>query len=92
MYAWRPIPPDDNFVALGMVVTTNHKMPALNLVRCVPRGVAPLLMPRFGIFDMSITSGGGGFYIERMSMVSYGLTWATSMVQGGKQSAAVRLG
>lgn len=38
LHTWRPIPPDDNFVALGMVVTTTPKMPALNLVRCVPRG------------------------------------------------------
>jgi hypothetical protein len=53
MYAWRPIPPDDNFVTLGMVVTTTPKMPALNLVRCVPRGTIlfQCLPPPFFLLD-----------------------------------------
>ena len=38
LHCWRPVPPDSNFVALGMVATTTPKMPSLGLVRCVPRG------------------------------------------------------
>mmetsp|Transcript_23616 Transcript_23616/g.46219 ORF Transcript_23616/g.46219 Transcript_23616/m.46219 type:complete len:126 (+) Transcript_23616:21-398(+) len=37
-YAWKPIPPNKNYVCLGMVGTTTHDEPALQLVRCVPVG------------------------------------------------------
>ncbi len=36
-YAWKPIPPSDEFVALGMIGTTSPEEPSVELVRCVPR-------------------------------------------------------
>lgn len=36
-YAWQAIPPDDDFVALGMLGTTTPQEPALTEMRCIPR-------------------------------------------------------
>merc|ERR1712151_52899 len=41
LFIWEPIPPGAEFVALGMVVTTDAKSPPLEEVRCVPRPWAP---------------------------------------------------
>jgi len=35
LYIWRPVPPSDAFVALGMVVTTKPDPPPVGSVRCV---------------------------------------------------------
>ena len=37
IHGWRPVPPSKDFVALGMVATTEEDPPDLNIVRCVPR-------------------------------------------------------
>jgi hypothetical protein len=34
---WEPIPPDDSFVALGMVITTTNEAPLPTSVRCLHR-------------------------------------------------------
>ncbi len=36
-YAWKPIPPSIDHVALGMVGTNTSEEPAPELVRCVPK-------------------------------------------------------
>lgn len=36
LYAWLPIPPSAEFVALGMIGTTDDDAPPLDSVRCVP--------------------------------------------------------
>jgi len=38
LYAWKPIPPNKNYVALGMVATTSNNEPPLQAMRCVPIG------------------------------------------------------
>jgi len=37
VHGWRPVPPSKDFVALGMVATTEEDPPELSIVRCVPR-------------------------------------------------------
>lgn len=37
IFCWRPIPPTQDFVALGMVCTTTPEEPDQDVVRCVPR-------------------------------------------------------
>ena len=37
LYIWRAVPPSGQFVALGMVATTNEEPPPLNALCCVPR-------------------------------------------------------
>jgi len=37
LHIWRPVPPNDNFVALGMVATTSAEQPSVESVRCVPK-------------------------------------------------------
>lgn len=36
-YAWKAIPPDEKFEALGMVGTTSPEEPPLNGLRCIPK-------------------------------------------------------
>jgi hypothetical protein len=36
-FAWRPIPPSADFVAVGMVASTTEDPPPLDCVHCVPR-------------------------------------------------------
>mmetsp|Transcript_46255 Transcript_46255/g.54052 ORF Transcript_46255/g.54052 Transcript_46255/m.54052 type:complete len:600 (+) Transcript_46255:393-2192(+) len=36
-YAWQPVPPSEDFVALGMVGTRTEDHPKLESVRCVPK-------------------------------------------------------
>eukprot|EP00419_Tripos_fusus_P020771 CAMPEP_0172749870 /NCGR_PEP_ID=MMETSP1074-20121228/148372_1 /TAXON_ID=2916 /ORGANISM="Ceratium fusus, Strain PA161109" /LENGTH=397 /DNA_ID=CAMNT_0013581909 /DNA_START=257 /DNA_END=1447 /DNA_ORIENTATION=+ len=37
VFIWRPVPPNDTFVALGMVATTTPEPPLVDSVRCVPK-------------------------------------------------------
>eukprot|EP01012_Entosiphon_sulcatum_P062087 TRINITY_DN8821_c0_g1_i1.p1 TRINITY_DN8821_c0_g1~~TRINITY_DN8821_c0_g1_i1.p1 ORF type:complete len:4205 (-),score=604.71 TRINITY_DN8821_c0_g1_i1:28-12642(-) len=37
LFVWEPIPPNPQYVALGMVCTTSEDPPPRNSVRCVPR-------------------------------------------------------
>jgi Ca2+-binding EF-hand superfamily protein len=36
-YAWEPVPPSDEFVALGFIGTKKDKHPDLTCMRCIPR-------------------------------------------------------
>lgn len=37
LYLWKPIPPSDDFVSLGVVATTSDEHPSTRVTRCVPR-------------------------------------------------------
>jgi len=37
LYVWQPIPPSDQFVALGHIATNTAKEPPLDSVRCAPK-------------------------------------------------------
>ena len=37
-FVWRPIPPNKNFVALGMIANTSGDEPKVTECRCVPKG------------------------------------------------------
>merc|ERR1712127_552425 len=37
LYAWEPIPPGDNFAAMGFVATTTDKPPDVRTMRCVTK-------------------------------------------------------
>jgi hypothetical protein len=37
LYIWRPLPPTDEFVCLGMVASVVNQEPPLDSVRCVPK-------------------------------------------------------
>ena len=37
VYAWEPVPPNDQFVAMGMVFTTTDEPPPLDAIHCVPK-------------------------------------------------------
>ena len=37
LYAWIAVPPSEDFIALGMVVSESEEPPALSEIRCLPR-------------------------------------------------------
>lgn len=37
IYVWRPVPPSNDFVAMGVVVTSSGTPPEVTAVRCVPK-------------------------------------------------------
>jgi hypothetical protein len=57
LYAWQPIAPD-NFIALGMYLTTSADMPDVKVMRCVPAiWCAPSKLTPVKVWD---DAGGGG--------------------------------
>jgi hypothetical protein len=38
-FAWKAIPPNDSFVALGMIATVTEDPPPLDCMRCVPKAI-----------------------------------------------------
>ena len=36
-FAWKPIPPSPDYVAIGMIGTTSAEEPPVEMVRCIPR-------------------------------------------------------
>jgi hypothetical protein len=56
-YAWEPIPPSDNFVAMGFVGTTSENPPDLRVMRCVCK---EWLMESSYVQKMWDDSGSGG--------------------------------
>lgn len=59
MYAWKPIPPTQHYVALGMIVTTVQDPPALTALRCVPRAwVVPTSKSPIPVWDDAGSAGG----------------------------------
>merc|ERR1712227_333080 len=37
LYVWKPVPPTEDFVSLGMVISTSDDPPPLDAVHCVPK-------------------------------------------------------
>jgi hypothetical protein len=65
LYVWRPIPPSDDFAALGFVGTNTNQDPPLDAVRCVNKGfLVPSAMKPTKLWDNAGTGGKkGSFWI-----------------------------
>ena len=76
LYAWEPIPPTDDFVALGMVITTSDTAPPVECVRVVPRKWTKksLVVPRLVWNDAGTGGRPGSIWIIN----ELGLLWVTS--------------
>jgi Ca2+-binding EF-hand superfamily protein len=59
-YAWEPVPPSDEFVALGFIGTTEDKQPSVKSLRCVPRSWCKESTNLQKIWDDSGSSGRQG--------------------------------
>jgi len=60
-YAWKPIPPNKNYVCIGMVGSTSPQEPPLQLVRCIPVGWTVVSKkPPKKVWDDSGTGGKRG--------------------------------
>jgi len=58
VFVWRPVPPSEAFVALGMVATATPEPPPLDSVRCVAKSFCqPVRDPPVHVWD---DVGGGG--------------------------------
>jgi len=58
LFVWRPVPPNENFVPLGMVATTTPDPPPASSVRCVAKSLCQQVHePHVQVWD---DSGGGG--------------------------------
>ena len=61
LYVWKPIPPSDEYVAIGMLTTTDAKEPSVELTRCVPAGwVVPHTVVPHRYWDDAGTGGKQG--------------------------------
>ena len=76
MFAWEPIPPNENFVALGMVVTTSDTAPPVDCIRVVPRRWTKKsqIVPRLVWNDAGTGGRPGSIWIIN----EMGLIWITS--------------
>lgn len=59
-YAWEPVPPGEEFVALGFVGTKSEKQPSVKEMRCVPRAWCKESSYLNKIWDDSGSSGRAG--------------------------------
>merc|ERR1711964_340227 len=61
LFAWKPVPPSHDFIALGMVATTTEDPPGRTVMRCVPRRwcCAAKKAPEF-VWDDQGTGGRAG--------------------------------
>jgi hypothetical protein len=59
-YAWEPVPPGDEFVALGFIGTKSDKQPNVKSMRCVPRAWCKESTFLKKIWDDSGSSGRAG--------------------------------
>jgi hypothetical protein len=59
LFAWQPVPPGPEFVAMGMVAGTSDSPPPVECVRCVPKNwlVQSAVVPR-AVWDDSGSGGG----------------------------------
>jgi len=78
LFIWRPVPPSDAFVALGMIATTENTPPKLDAVRCVPKSFCrPAVDPPVFLWD---DTGSGGkpasFWIGGSNLAAQAL-WVT---------------
>ena len=59
VFAWKPVPPSKEFVALGMVITTTEDPPDVASVRCLPRHwCAPASIKPKKVWEDAGASGG----------------------------------
>ena len=60
-FAWQPVPPGEEFIALGMVGTTSEEPPPVDSMRCVHKSLCmrPIMAPQ-KIWDDSGSSGRQG--------------------------------
>jgi hypothetical protein len=70
-FAWRPVPPTKDYVAVGIVGTTVDEPPELDAVRCVPRRwVRPTTAPAEQVWTNSGSGGRpGSFWIISPQML-----------------------
>jgi Ca2+-binding EF-hand superfamily protein len=59
-YAWEPVPPSDDFVALGFIGSKEDKQPSVKAMRCVPRSWCKESTYLQKIWDDSGSSGRQG--------------------------------
>jgi Ca2+-binding EF-hand superfamily protein len=59
-YAWEPVPPSDDFVALGFIGSKSEKQPSVKSLRCVPRSWCKESTYLQKIWDDSGSSGRQG--------------------------------
>ena len=73
---WKPVPPNENYVALGCVVTTSHQVPpSFDSVRCVHRDFAkPVKVHR-----IPPASGSGGSNAD----ATPGFLWSSQGTSAG---------
>ncbi|CAM9183768.1 unnamed protein product [Choristocarpus tenellus] len=61
LYVWRPVPPSNLFVSMGMVVTNSEEAPPSDSVRCLPRRwVVESKFTPVKVWDDSGTEGRAG--------------------------------
>lgn len=84
LYAWQPIAPD-NFIALGMYLTTSADMPDVKVMRCVPAiWCAPSKMTPVKVWDDA--GGGGGKPASMWIINSMGMFVVTTGYDSPKDS------
>jgi hypothetical protein len=59
-YAWEPVPPAEEFVALGFIGSTSDKQPSVKSMRCVPRDWCTESTHLEKLWDDSGSSGRAG--------------------------------
>jgi Ca2+-binding EF-hand superfamily protein len=59
-YAWEPVPPSEEFVALGFIGSKSDKQPSLKSMRCVPRSWCKESTNLQKVWDDSGSSGRQG--------------------------------
>jgi hypothetical protein len=63
VFVWKPVSPSDNFVALGMVCTTDAKEPPVTMTYCIPSGwLVPSRASLGKLWDDSGTGGKRGSF------------------------------
>ena len=59
-YAWEPVPPGEEFVAMGFVGSIDDQQPSINCMRCIPRSWCKESTHIQKIWDDSGSSGRAG--------------------------------
>ena len=62
VWAWKPVPPSEDFVALGCVCTSTEDPPPLEIVHCVPRKWCEPSNVAVPLWDDSGTAGRRGSF------------------------------
>ena len=96
IYAWKPMPPSEDFVALGMLFTTTPEQPPLVAMRCVHRSwvVEATAEPQCIWKDLGMGGKAGSVWCVSDTLASLGeadeagrqrgLAWATKGGTSGR--------